>query len=78
MHIKFHVEGMSFDRPKTTVIRVYNLAASTQNQIKAEFQAVTLQTGYENGAYGIIFSRTIMRIKTGRESATDTFLPSLR
>ena len=33
-----------------------------------------LQAGYENGAYGIIFSGTILRIRTGRESATDTFL----
>ena len=36
--------------------------------------AVMLQAGYENGAYGIIFSGTILRIRTGRESATDTFL----
>ena len=74
MHIKFHVEGMSFDRPKIAIIRVYNLAIATQNKIKQEYQAVTLQAGYENGAYGIIFSGTIKRIKTGRESAVDTFL----
>ena len=74
LHIKFHVEGMSFDRPKTAIIRVYNLKDDTQNKIKKEFQAVTLQAGYENGAYGIIFTGTIKRIKTGRESAVDTFL----
>lgn len=74
MHIKFRVEGMSFDRPKTAVIHVYNLAASTQGTIKKEFQAVMLQAGYENGAYGIIFQGTIKRIRTGRESAVDTFL----
>ena len=74
LRIKFHVEGMSFDRPKTAVIRVYNLKTDTQNQIKKEYQAVRLQAGYENGAYGIIFSGTIKRIKTGRESAVDTFL----
>lgn len=74
MHIKFHVEGMSFDRPKSAVIRVYNLAASTQATIKAEFQTVMLQAGYENGAYGVIFQGTIKRIRTGRESAVDTFL----
>jgi hypothetical protein len=74
MRIKFHVEGMDFDRPKTAIIRVYNLATSTQNTIKSEFQKVILQAGYENGAYGVIFSGTIMRIKTGRESAVDTFL----
>jgi hypothetical protein len=74
LHIKFHVEGMSFDRPKSAVIRVYNLAASTQATIKNEFQAVMLQAGYENGAYGVIFQGTIKRIRTGRESAVDTFL----
>jgi hypothetical protein len=74
MRIKFHVEGMSFDRPKSAVIRVYNLAASTQATIKNEFQAVMLQAGYENGACGIISQGTIKRIRTGRESATDTFL----
>ena len=76
-HIKFHVEGMSFDRPKSAVIRVYNLAASTQATIKAEFQAVMLQAGYENGALGIIFSGTIKRFRSGRENATDTYLEIL-
>src|ERR1700678_3493243 len=67
MHIKFHVEGMSFDRPKSAIIRVYNLAASTVATIQKEFQQVMLQAGYENGAYGVIFSGTILRIRTGKE-----------
>ncbi len=33
-----------------------------------------MQAGYESGAYGIIFKGTIKRIKTGRESAIDSFL----
>lgn len=74
MRIRFHVEGMDRTHPKTAIIRVYNLAASTQNTIKAEFTRVVLQAGYINGAYGIIFSGTICRTKTGRESAVDTFI----
>jgi hypothetical protein len=74
MHIKFHVEGLDYTRPKTLICRIYNLADSTQTLIKQEFQNVILQAGYENGAYGVIFNGTIARIKTGRENATDTFL----
>lgn len=74
MRIKFHVEGMDVDRPKTAIIRVYNLAAATVNTIKTEFQSVMLQAGYENGAYGIIFKGTIKRIRNGKESPVDTFL----
>ena len=74
MRIKFHVEGLDRGHPKTAIIRVYNLAESTQNQIKKEFTQVLLQAGYRDGAFGVIFTGTIARIKTGRENATDTFL----
>jgi hypothetical protein len=74
LRIKFHVEGASFGKPKTLIARVYNLAATTVATIKKEFQTVMLQAGYENGAYGIIFQGTIKRLKSGKESAIDTFL----
>jgi hypothetical protein len=74
MRIKFHTFAPAVDRPKTAIVRVYNLSASTQNSIKNEFTQLMLQAGYQNGAYGLIFNGTIMRIKTGRENATDTFI----
>jgi hypothetical protein len=72
--IKFHVEAMDIDMPPTAIIRVYNLADSTVQQIKSEFQNVTLQAGYVNGNYGVIFQGSIVRIRKGRVSNIDTFV----
>lgn len=60
--------------PKTMVCRVYNLSDNTTKTIRNEFTNVMLQAGYQSGAYGIIFKGTIKRIKTGKESAIDSFL----
>lgn len=78
MRIKFHTFAPDVVGggvvPKTLVCRIYNLSDNTQNTIKNEFTQVMLQAGYQNGAYGIIFKGTIKRIKTGKETAIDTFL----
>jgi hypothetical protein len=68
---------MDTDAPPTATIRVINLDDSTAQQIKSEFQSVVLQAGYENGNFGIIFQGTIIRIRKGRLSNTDTFVDIL-
>lgn len=74
LRIRFRVEGMDFDRPKTAVIRVYNLSDATAQMVQKEFQTVMLQAGYENGNYAQIFTGTIKQTRKGRENAIDTFL----
>lgn len=70
----FQVSAMDLDAPPTALIRVFNLADSTAQQIQKEFQSVTLQAGYETGNFGVIFTGTIIRVKKGRLSNIDTFV----
>lgn len=77
MRIRFKISAMDVDRPASAIIRVTNLSADTARQVQKEFQTVSLQAGYEDGAYGVIFEGTIKQFRRGRESATDTFLDIL-
>ena len=72
--IQFKVAAMDVDVPPTAIIRVYNLAASTAQQIQNEFQNVVLQAGYQNGNFGVIFQGSIIRIRKGRVSNIDSFV----
>jgi hypothetical protein len=66
-------------KPKTAWIRVYNLAPTTIGNtnsvtgIVAEYTTVTLQAGYQTGAFGIIFQGTIKQFRAGHETAVDSF-----
>ena len=74
MRIVFHTFAADADCPPTAYIRVYNLSQETAQQIKKEFEKVTLQAGYENGNVGIIFEGTIIQTKIGAESAIDSYV----
>ena len=70
----FRIRHADFDTPGTAEIRIYNLADSTAADVINEWDAVTLQAGYQTGHYGIIFKGTIRQYKRGRENATDSYL----
>lgn len=72
--IQFNVEAMDLDTPPTATIRVLNLADATAQQIQKEFQNVTLQAGYENGNFGVIFQGSIIRVRKGRLNNIETFV----
>lgn len=74
LRIHFKVQAPDADAPPTAYIRVYNLNDTDAKAIQNEFQQVTLQAGYQNGNYGIIFKGQIAMVQRGRESATDTFV----
>jgi hypothetical protein len=74
LRIQFQVSAMDLDAPPTAIIRVFNLADSTAKRIQKEFQSVTLQAGYENGNYGVIFQGTIIRVRKGRLNNIDSFV----
>lgn len=73
MHIQFHIESADFETPNTAVIRVWNLADSTILALK-EFNQVTLNAGYVNAAFGIVFQGTIRQFKVGHEEAHSKYL----
>lgn len=77
MHFKFRVSAADVQSPNNAFIRVYNLAEDTVKKVIGEYDTVTLQAGYENSTYGIIFTGTIKQFKRGRENATDSYLDIL-
>lgn len=74
LRVRFNVNQSDFETPNNAIIRVTNLADSTADRIKKEYSRVTLQAGYQNGAYGIIFQGTVKQVRKGRENQTDTYL----
>lgn len=74
LRIVFRVSAADIDMPPHAIIRVYNLADATAQQVQNEFQKVSLQAGYESGNYGVIHNGSIIRIRKGRESNIDTFV----
>ena len=77
--VKFRLVAADIETPNNAEITVYNLSQKTAQQIRSqyEFGAVTLQAGYQNGNFGIIFQGSIKQVKIGRENQTDTFVKIL-
>lgn len=73
MRIKFSVKRSNTMTPNVANIRVYNLELQTALRIRAQFNRVILQAGYESN-FGVIFQGNIKQVILGRESATDTFI----
>lgn len=71
---RFQIQQADQQAPDTLRVRVYNLAESTVRQIQKEFTTVTLQAGYENGNFGIVFQGTIKQYWRGKERNIDSFL----
>lgn len=74
LRVQFEVNQSDFETPNHAKIRIFNLAAETASKIKKEFTQVTLQAGYQHGAYGVIFDGTIKQVRIGRTSQTDTYV----
>ena len=71
--IRFNVSNSDYESPGTLAVRVYNLNSQTIQIIK-EFVDITLNAGYEQGNYGIIFQGNVKQFKIGRENNKDNFL----
>lgn len=70
----FRTTNSDAQTPNTLYVRVYNLSPNTVAKIGTEYNAVTLQAGYENGNFGIIFSGTIKQTVTGKERNVDSYV----
>lgn len=73
MRIVFKTFQSDARTPNHAIIRVYNLSDDTAQRVQREFTDVTLQAGYENGHFGVIFKGTIKQVRRGRINATDTY-----
>lgn len=73
LRFRFTVKRGDIQTPNTADIRVYNLAPDTSQKIQKEFTRVVLQAGYD-GSFGAIFDGTVMQVRRGRETPTDTYL----
>lgn len=74
LRIEFKVRQFDYNAPNTAVIRVWNLADETARQVQEEFERVTLQAGYEDEGFGIIFDGTIKQVIRGRANAKDKYV----
>ncbi|MFA9439395.1 hypothetical protein ACDA63_07140 [Uliginosibacterium sp. sgz301328] len=73
LRFRFVVRRGDISTPNTAEIRVYNVAPNTAQKLQKEFQRVVLQAGY-GGNYGLIFDGSVIQIRRGRESQTDTYV----
>lgn len=74
LRIQFKTSAIDVDSPPHAVIRVINPSKTTAERFSKEFQSVTLQAGYENGNFGVIFQGSIVRIRRGRLSNIENFV----
>lgn len=74
VRVVFKVSAMDADAPPTAVIRAINLSDETANRVQREFQNVTLQAGYEDGPFGVIFQGSITRVAKGRINNIETYV----
>lgn len=73
LRFTFAIRQNDIQSPNNADISIYNVAPETARRAKDEFTRIVLEAGYE-GSYGTIFDGTIIQVRHGRESATDTYL----
>ena len=69
----FNIEKTVNETPNYSEIVIYNLAASTVSKVRTG-QTVTLEAGYENGSFGVIFTGQVVQTIVDREGGVDTRL----
>lgn len=74
LHFTFQVYANDTETPNTAFIRVFNTSDSTSMQALKEYDTVILQTGYQNGNLGTIFSGVVKQYKRGRSQNVDSYL----
>lgn len=78
LRFRFYVRRGDSFTPNSADIRIFNPSPDTVARVMQlkptpEFTRIVLQAGYD-GNYGIIFMGSIIQVRHGRESATDTYL----
>jgi hypothetical protein len=64
-----------FTNPATAIITIYNLSDATMKGIVKELDQITLEAGYQDGRYGIIFQGVVKQYTRGHEeNMTESYL----
>lgn len=78
LRFRFSIRRGDFQTPNSADIRIYNVSDKTADRIRQtlpqpEFTRIVVQGGYD-GNFGVLFDGTIVQVRRGRESSTDTYI----
>lgn len=74
LRVQFRTSQWDTATPNLLEARVWNLSPQTVKSVLKEYTKVTLEAGYQNGRFAIVFSGDIKQFRRGRENAIDSFL----
>lgn len=74
LRVTFRAESTVLNYYSTGEITIYNLSADTESDIFKNAKKVIIEAGYENGAYGVVFSGPVRQPLRGKENGTDYFV----
>jgi hypothetical protein len=75
LRMRFRTVAADSPTPAYAIITVYNLSDTTAANVVKEFNHITLQAGYQQGRFGVIFDGIIKQYKRGHEeNMTDSYL----
>ena len=74
LRCKFEIYKNMDEEPNYSVITIYNLAASSETSIIENGASVTVEAGYFNAAFGLIFNGEIIQWARGKENGTDKYM----
>lgn len=74
LHVIFSVVRTMLGEIQYSTIQVYNLNTETENKIISSASTVTIEAGYLNTQFGVIFSGDVIHVIRGKENATDTYI----
>lgn len=55
-------------------VTIYNLSKSTETDLYKNAKMVTVEAGYQNGAYGMVFQGLVRQPIRGKENGTDYYI----
>lgn len=65
----FRIEKQWAQQPNMSMLTIYNLSASTENDLIKTATAISIEAGYENGVFGQIFRGNIVQFYRGEEES---------
>ena len=74
LRCRFEIYKNLDEEPNYSVVTIYNLSGASEKSILENGASVTVEAGYENAAFGLIFSGEIIQWARGREDGTDKYL----
>lgn len=69
LRMTFSIDLQTLREMQFAEITLYNLSRDTETDILKNGQSVTLEAGYQNGAYGVIYTGLILQVIRGKDDA---------